>query len=303
LERTSLPARGVGARDFPIPDRRDENACSPDLLDVLDPEGLRCPRGRAREGFQVHRSCREPVLDSRGPAGGRVFKAGTGTGFEGTPSRPAGLVLIVRGFARGESTAQRARERRGSRTTLPTIRPQFPVQAQSAGDRPPRSETAVEADARDQKAGAKGLPHRDPDAPPRRRAHPRRGQGTPENDRPPGVGVVGRPTGPGRWEVVEPADQTTLAAIVERTPTRGGTVSTDAGSGSDDLPELNRTHATVCQTPGQREWARDEDGDGIRAVPNNPRAGIWTGVRHFLRVLRGVSKHDLDRSLGIIEWG
>jgi transposase len=114
---------------------------------------------------------------------------------------------------------------------------------------------------------------------------------------------VGRPTGPGRWEVVEPADQTTLAAIVERTPTRGGTVSTDAGSGSDDLPALNRTHATVCQTPGQREWARDAEGDGIRAVPTNPRAGIWTGVRHFLRVVRGVSKHDLDRSLGIIEWG
>ena len=93
--------------DFPIQDLMVENACSQYLLDVLHPEGLRCPRCRAQEGFQVHRYYREPVLDYRCPACGRVFHAWSGTGFEGTHYRPSVLVLIVRGFARGEPTALR----------------------------------------------------------------------------------------------------------------------------------------------------------------------------------------------------
>lgn len=289
--------------DFPIQDLMDENACYQYLLDVLHPEGLRCPRCRAREGFQVHRYYREPVLDYRCPACGRVFNAWTGTGFEGTHYRPSVLVLIVRGFARGESTAQLARELRCSRKNLHTIRHQFQVQAQSALDRTPLSDTEVEADEMYQNAGEKGIPHLDPDDPPRRRANQRRGHGTKENDRPPVVGVVGRHTGQVRLEVVEHADQTTLEAIVERTTTPGVTVYTDEWSGYDHLPELNRNHSTVCHTPGQREWARDDDGDGIREVHNNTMEGIWTGVRNFLRVFRGVSKHYIDRYMGIFEWG
>ena len=61
--------------DFPIQDLMDENACPQYLRDVLHPEGLHCRRCQAREGFQVHRSFREPVLDYRCPACGRVFKA------------------------------------------------------------------------------------------------------------------------------------------------------------------------------------------------------------------------------------
>ena len=61
--------------DFPIQDLMDENACPQYLRDVLHPEGLHCRRCQAREGFQVHRSFREPVLDYRCPACGQVFKA------------------------------------------------------------------------------------------------------------------------------------------------------------------------------------------------------------------------------------
>jgi len=126
--------------DFPIQDLMDANACSQYLRDVLHPEGLHCTRCQAREGFQVHRSFREPVLDDRCPACGRVFKAWTGTVFPGTHYRPSVLVLIVRGFARGESPAQLARELRCSRKNLHKIRhqPGSPVGCvASAKPRPP----------------------------------------------------------------------------------------------------------------------------------------------------------------------
>jgi hypothetical protein len=43
-----------------------------------------------------------------------------------------------------------------------------------------------------QNAGEKGIPHRDPNDPPRRRANSRRGRGSWDNDRPAVVGVAGR---------------------------------------------------------------------------------------------------------------
>ena len=49
--------------------------------------------------------------------------------------------------------------------------------------------------------GKKGMPHLDPEDPPRRRANKARGHGTWENDRPPVCGVVGRE------ERADPADR------------------------------------------------------------------------------------------------
>ena len=78
---------------------------------------------------------------------------------------------------------------------------------------------------------------------------------------------------------------------------------TDEWSGYNHLPELGRNHSTVCHTPGQREWARDDDGDGVREVHTNTLEGIWTGVRNFLRIFRGVNKDYLGQYIGIFEWG
>ncbi len=40
----------------------------------------------------------------------------------------------------------------------------------------------------------------------------------------------------------------------------------------------------------RREWARDDDGDGVREVHRNTMEGHWVGLRNFLRPFRGVSK-------------
>ena len=289
--------------DFPIQPFMDEDACYRFLLTLVHPDGLHCPRCQSREGFIVHRYYREPVLDYRCRACRRVFNAWTGTVFQGTHYRPSMLILILRGFAQGVSTAQLARELGCSRRHLLKLRHQWQAHARSGLDRTPLKDTEVEADEMYQNAGEKGVAHLDPEDPPRRRANKKRGHGTKENDRPPVVGIVGRQSGEVRLEVVEHADQTTLEALVQKSTLPGTKVYTDEWSGYDHLPELGRPHATVCHTPGQREWARDDDGDGVREVHNNTLEGIWTGVRNFLRIFRGVHKEYLEQYIGIFEWG
>ncbi len=113
----------------------------------------------------------------------------------------------------------------------------------------------VEADEMYQNAGEKGVPHEDPEDPPRCRANKIKGHGTMENDRPPVVGIVGRESGTVRLEVVAHSDQETLEAFVDKTTKSQAMVYTDEWSGYDHVPELGRGHATVCHTPGKREWA------------------------------------------------
>lgn len=288
--------------DFPIQHMMDEDACYHYLLDLFHPQGLHCPRCQAREDFSVHRYVREPVLDYRCRACGRVFNAWTGTALQGTHYRPSQIVLILRGFTQGVSTAQLARELGCSRRNILKLRHILQSNAKLGLDRTPLKDAEVEADEMYQNAGEKGVPHLDPDDPPRRRANKRRGHGTMENDRPPVIGIVGRDSGEVRLEVVEHADQETLDNFVEEATTPGATVNTDEWSGYNHIPELGRKHATVCHAPGQREWARDDDGDGVREVHNNTMEGLWTGVRNFLRIFRGVSKKYLGDYIGIFEW-
>ena len=129
-----------------------------------------------------------------------------------------------------------------------------------------------------------------------------RGHGTWDNDRPPVVGIVGRESGQVRLEVVEHADRSHLEPCVQASTVAGAMVYTDEWRAYERLPESGRGHASVCHTPGQREWARDDDGDGIREVHNNTLEGIWTGLRNFLRMFRGVSKWYLDQYVAIFQW-
>src|SRR5262249_13209515 len=154
----------------------------------------------------------------------------------------------------------------------------------------------------DQNAGEKGVPHQDPEDPPRRRANTVRGHGTLANDRPPILGVVGRGSGEARLDGVGDADQKTLNPVVVKNTQQGTRVNTEEWSGYDRLPQHGRSRASVCPTPGKREWARDDDGDGVREVQNNTREGLWTGVRNFLRPFRGVNKWYLKQYVAMCEW-
>lgn len=288
--------------DFPIQDLMNEDACYQFLLDLFHPAGLRCPRCHAAEGFYTHRYFREPVLDYRCPQCGRVFNAWTGTILQGTHWRPSQIVLILRGFAQGTPTAQLARELACSRRHLLDLRHRMQDLAWAGLDRTPLTDSSVEADEAYQNAGEKGVPHEDPENPPRRRANKVRGHGTMANDRPPIIGVVGRESGEARLDVAENADQKTLNTFVVKNTKRGAVVNTDEWSGYDRLPRHGRGRVSVCHTPGKREWARDDDGDGVREVHNNTMEGLWTGVRNFLRPFRGVNKWYLKQYVAMCEW-
>src|SRR5881628_769791 len=92
--------------------------------------------------------------------------------------------------------------------------------------------------------GKKGVPHPDPEDPPRRRANGRRGHGTFANDRPPVAGVVGRDSDAARLEVVDRADGATLKEVVECATLEGTTVYTDEWKGYNGLSGLRRGHVT-----------------------------------------------------------
>ncbi len=121
-----------------------------------------------------------------------------------------------------------------------------------------------------------------------RRANKQRGHGTYENDRPPVVGTVGRERGQCRLEVCNHTDGETLCEHVH------GKTEPHSICYTDEWPaynQVNREHHTVAH--GHKEWACDEDGDGINEVHVNTIEGLWTTLRNGLRPFRGVHKKYL----------
>ena len=149
--------------------------------------------------------------------------------------------------------------------------------------------------------GKKGVRHTDPEDPPRRRGNQAVGHGTWETDRPPVPGVIGRQSKRlwlrvgRRSGAAELVDATVLPATEP-----GAMVYTDDWNGYNPLSRNNRGHATVNHNRG--EFARDDDGDGIREVHDNTLEGIWTGLRNYLRIFRGVSKHYLAQYVAVFLW-
>ena len=144
--------------------------------------------------------------------------------------------------------------------------------------------------------GKKGDEHFDPFDPPRRRANKRRGRGTYENDRPPVLGVIGRESGEVRLRVVMNTKASTLKAHVHAFTLPSCHVYTDE---YDSYNGIERTRSTVAH--GAKEWARDDNGDGIREVHTNIAEGMWTGLRNFLRPFRGVHKKYLSGYVAVHE--
>jgi transposase len=172
----------------------------------------------------------------------------------------------------------------------------------AAEDPPPLPAAAAEADEMDQNAGEKRRPASRPEGP-----APSAGQQETRarqlGHRPTAGGWGGRARERAVYlEVLDRASRADLERVVEDNTAPFSAVSTDEWAGYDRLPGLDRGHATVCHAPGRREWARDDDGDGIREVHNNTLEGLWAGLRTFLRPFRGVSKWLLDQYVAMFQW-
>jgi transposase-like protein len=288
--------------DFPMEDLMNEQACYDYLVEVLHPNGISCPQCRQSDHLGIHRRHREPILDYQCGHCGCVFNAFTGTVLSRIHRPPSEIILILRGFLQGTPTAQLARELNCDRKELLKLRHKLQsFVEQQRSKLPPLDDDVTELDEMYQNAGEKGVPHPDPEDPPRQRANKRRGHGTFENDRPPIAGVAGRESGEARMKVIPNADKVNLEQVAEENTKEGSTANTDEWCAYNGLAGMGRDHQTVNHT--EHEWARDDDGDGIREVHINTMEGIWTGVRNFLRMFRGVSKHYLSQYVATFQLG
>ncbi len=129
-----------------------------------------------------------------------------------------------------------------------------------------------------------------------------RGHGTWELDRPPVLGVVGRESGQVRLEVTRRHDRATLHPLVVAFTAEGCTVNTDEWVAYDLLPSAGRVRVKVKHARPNPEYARDDDGDGVREVHCNTIEGIWTGLRNVLRRFRGVAKKYLWQYVAMFQW-
>jgi transposase len=144
--------------------------------------------------------------------------------------------------------------------------------------------------------GKKGAKHSNPADPPRRRANKQKGHGTYANDRLPIVGTIGRESGQVRLRVVKHTDSQTLKRHMGRFTRADAIANTDEWQGYNHIAQQR-----VTVNHGEHEWARDDNGDGIREVHINTTEGMWTGTRNFLRPFRGVHKDHLAGYVAMCE--
>ena len=97
--------------------------------------------------------------------------------------------------------------------------------------------------------------------------------------------------------VVKRTDAASLRTHVQTYTRADAEVNTDEWVG---YTEPNRKHVKVSR--GLKEWARDDDGEGVCEAHVNTIEGTWTSVRNFLRPFRGVHKQNLGQYVAICEF-
>ncbi len=139
--------------DFPIADLFDDSLCLIWLERHLHPDGFVCPqcgsanrrRFRTQDYYDAYR-CR---------ACAKYYTLLSGTAFEGSRQQPAALVLLLRGIAKGESTARLARELHLSRQTVHTLRQRLQTNLNDTAPTGPMEGQTFEVDEVYQNAGEK----------------------------------------------------------------------------------------------------------------------------------------------------
>lgn len=139
--------------DFPIAELLDDSICLIWLERHLHPDGFACPHCHRPEHRLFRQQGAFPAYRCRACDG--YYTLLTNTVFEKTRQRPAALVLLLRGIAKGEPTARLARELGMSRKQLHTLRQRVQTHLNNTAPADVMTGTAFEADERYQNAGEK----------------------------------------------------------------------------------------------------------------------------------------------------
>jgi transposase-like protein len=149
--------------DFPIDELLDDGICTRWLERHLHPDGLTCPHCGHSERRLFRAQGHFPAY--RGRACQSYYTLLTGTVFAKTRQRPATLVLLLRGIAKGEPTARLARELGLSRKQLHTLRQRIQTNLNETAPTAVMAGTAFEADELYHNAGEKKHPAPGPHRP------------------------------------------------------------------------------------------------------------------------------------------
>jgi transposase-like protein len=142
--------------DCPIDELLDDSVCTFWLEQHLYPDGLTCPHCGHGERRLFRVQSHFPAYRCRACDG--YYTLLTGTIFAKTRQRQATLVLLLRGVAKGESTARLARELGLSRKQLHTLRQRIQANLNETAPTAVMMGTAFEADELYQNAGGKKHP-------------------------------------------------------------------------------------------------------------------------------------------------
>jgi transposase-like protein len=142
--------------DFPIDELLDDSICTIWLERHLHAGGCRCPHCGSPERRLFREQQYFPAYCCRACDG--YYTLLTGTIFEKTRQRPATLVLLLRGTAKGAPTARLARELGVSRKQLHTLRQRIQANLNATAPMEVMVGSAFEAAEVYQNAGEKKHP-------------------------------------------------------------------------------------------------------------------------------------------------
>ena len=150
--------------DFPITDLLDDDLAMQWLERHLHPDGLCCPHCQSKQSRVARKNAHYPSYRCLGCDG--YYSLFSGTIFAKTRQSPSTIVLLLRGVARGESTARLSRELSMSYQQVLTLRQRI---QQNLYDKLPtdilNEEHEVEVDELYQNAGEKRYPAHRPRRP------------------------------------------------------------------------------------------------------------------------------------------
>ena len=125
------------------------------------------------------------------------------------------------------------------------------------------------------------------------------GRGTLAKERPPVMGMMQR-GGQVVIHLLANVQHKTIEPLIKDTIVPGTLVYTDEYSIYARLQSWGYGHKSVHH--GRREFARDDDGDGVCEVHVNTMEGFWSLLRSWLRPHRGISQEKLPLYLGFYEF-
>ena len=161
---------------YPIDDLLDEKKCY-DHLNLNFHDGhLVCPICEG-ERYHAHKTLGNGLKQLQCDDCSTYFNMFTGTCFEGTHWPCSKVVMVLRGFAKGETTLKMSKEMGLGYRNLLYLRHEVMSNAMDNWTNDLLPDVATESDEMYQNSGEKGIPHPDPEDPPRRRANKKKGMG------------------------------------------------------------------------------------------------------------------------------